>query len=76
MNAEEYWASEISDADIDAIADAGDFHLEENGFFFMPSQAEMRTLAEEGERPLQRRLDSPDGRRVLRQLKREIIKPK
>ena len=50
MNAEEYWASEISDADIDAIADAGDFHLEENGFFFMPSQAEMRTLAEEGER--------------------------
>ena len=50
MNAEEYWASEISDADIDAIADASDFHLEENGFFFMPSQAEMRTLAEEGER--------------------------
>jgi hypothetical protein len=50
MNAEEYWALEISDADIDAIADAGDFHLEENGFWSIPTQAEMRALADEGEK--------------------------
>src|SRR6516162_6622152 len=72
MNAEEYWASEISDADIDAIANAGDFHLEENGFFFMPSQAEMRTLA--GGNPALLRVEA-DGTNVLK-VPLLIVEPK
>jgi hypothetical protein len=52
MNESEYYASEFSDADLDALADAGEFYLNESGFFLMPTQKEMRELAEMGERLL------------------------
>jgi hypothetical protein len=48
MNESEYYANEMADAELDAIADAGDFYLEESGFFFMPTQEEMQAMAEEG----------------------------
>ena len=31
------------------MADAGEFYLDESGFFFMPSQKEMQELAQMGE---------------------------
>jgi hypothetical protein len=52
MNESEYYASEFSDADLDALADAGEFYLNESGFFLMPTQKEMQELAEMGERLL------------------------
>jgi hypothetical protein len=52
MNESEYYASEFSDADLDALADAGEFYLDESGFFLMPTQKEMQELAEMGERLL------------------------
>ena len=52
MNESEYYASEFGDADLDALADAGEFYLDESGFFLMPTQKEMQELAEMGERLL------------------------
>jgi hypothetical protein len=49
MSESQYYATEVSDADLDAIADAGDFHLEESGFFYLPSQHEIEQLMREGE---------------------------
>jgi hypothetical protein len=49
MNESEYYAGEFADADLDALADAGELYLEESGFFLMPTQEEMRELAEAGE---------------------------
>jgi hypothetical protein len=49
MNESEYYAGEFTDADLDALADAGDFYLDESGFFLMPTQGEMQKLAEIGE---------------------------
>ncbi len=48
MNEAEYYASEFTDAKIDALADAGEFYLEEWGFSKMPTQEEMKILAIEG----------------------------
>jgi hypothetical protein len=48
MNESEYYASEMADAELDAIADAGEFYLEEAGFFLMPTQEDMQAMAEEG----------------------------
>jgi hypothetical protein len=45
----EYYAGEITNADLDALADAGDFYLEESGFYGMPSSDELQKLAEMGE---------------------------
>jgi len=45
MNEEEYYATELTDAEIDALADAGEFYLDESGFFLMPTQKEMQKLA-------------------------------
>ena len=36
----EYYASEFTDAQIDTMADAGDFYLEESGFCLMPTKVE------------------------------------
>jgi len=44
----DYYATEFSDADLDVIADTGDFYLEESGFFYLPSQEEMEQLTREG----------------------------
>jgi hypothetical protein len=45
----DYYATEFSDADLDAIGDAGDFYLEESGFFYLPSQEKIEQLTREGE---------------------------
>jgi hypothetical protein len=49
MNEEEYYATELTDAEIDAQADAGEFYLDESGFFLMPTQKEIQQLARMGE---------------------------
>jgi hypothetical protein len=49
MTESEYYAGEFADADLDALADAGELYLNESGFFSMPTQKEMRELAEMGE---------------------------
>jgi hypothetical protein len=45
MNEQEakYYASEFTDAQIDTMADAGDFYLKESGFYLMPTKAEIET---------------------------------
>ena len=40
MNESEYCADEFTDADLNALADAGEFYLGESGFFLMPTQKE------------------------------------
>ena len=50
MNEGEYYASEITDAEIDAQADSGEFHLEESGFYFMPTNQDIELMMIEGER--------------------------
>ena len=49
MNETDYYASEFTDFEIDALADAGEFYLEESGFFMMPTQEELKSLAIEGD---------------------------
>jgi len=49
MNESEYYASEFADADLNALADAGEVYLNESGFFLMPTQEEMQKLSEMGE---------------------------
>jgi hypothetical protein len=52
MNESQYYASEFTDTELDAFADAGGFYLEESGFFLMSTLAEMQSLAAEGLRLL------------------------
>ena len=49
MNEKEYYATEITDAEIDAQADTGEF-LDESGFYFLPTCEDIRLLRVEGER--------------------------
>jgi hypothetical protein len=49
MNESEYYAGEFADADLNALADAGEVYLDESSFFLMPTQWEMQKLAEMGE---------------------------
>ena len=49
MTEQEYWASEMRDSDLDAVADTGEYFLEESGFSMMPTHAEMQQMAQEGE---------------------------
>jgi hypothetical protein len=48
MSELEYYADEITDADLDGQADAGEYCLEQSGFFLMPTHGEMQKLAETG----------------------------
>ena len=48
MNESEYYAGEFTDPDLNALADSGEFHLDESGFFLMPTQKEIRELAQMG----------------------------
>jgi hypothetical protein len=48
MSESDCYAGEFTDREIDAVADAGDFYLDESGFFLMPTQEEMRKLVDEG----------------------------
>jgi len=47
MSELEYYAGEFTDSDLDALAEAGDYYLDEPGFFLVPTQDEMRVLARE-----------------------------
>lgn len=49
MNESEYYAGELSDDKLDALAEAGEFYLDESGFYLMPTQEEMQKLARMGE---------------------------
>ena len=49
MNESEYYAGVLADADLNALADAGEVYLNESGFFLMPTQEEMQKLSEMGE---------------------------
>ena len=49
MNESEYYAGEFSDDTLDALAEAGEFYLDESGFYEMPTQEEMQKLARMGE---------------------------
>jgi hypothetical protein len=48
MNESEYYAGEFNDSYLNALADTGEFCLDESGFFFMPTQKDMQQLAEMG----------------------------
>ena len=48
MSSEEYYASEFSDDYLDAQADAGDYFLDESGFYFGLNSAEVSELVQEG----------------------------
>ena len=48
MNESEYYAGEISDAELNAIADAGEFYLKECGYNCMPSKEQIRQILYEG----------------------------
>jgi hypothetical protein len=49
MSSEEYYAAEFSDEYLDAQADAGDYFLDESGFYFRLNSAEVSELVREGE---------------------------
>jgi hypothetical protein len=49
MSSEEYYASEFSDDYLDGQADAGDYFLDESGFYFRLNSAEVSELVQEGE---------------------------
>ena len=49
MNESEYFAGEFSNDTLDALAEAGEFYLDESGFYAMPTQEEMQKLARMGE---------------------------
>ena len=51
MNESEYYASEITDAELDRLADSAEFYLEESGFFMMPTQEEIQKMADMGDTP-------------------------
>jgi hypothetical protein len=50
MDEGEYYATEITDAEIDAQADSGELYLGKSGFYFMPTRAEIQLIMIEGER--------------------------
>jgi hypothetical protein len=49
MSSEEYYASEFSDDYLDAQANAGNYFLDESGFYFRLNSAEVSELVREGE---------------------------
>jgi len=49
MSESEYYATEFADADLDALADGGEYYLEESGFYKMPTQEEIKAMRQAGE---------------------------
>ena len=49
MKQSEAYSSEFTDGDLDALADAGEYYLEESGFYEMPSQEEIKAMRQVGE---------------------------
>jgi hypothetical protein len=43
MNEFQYYSGEFTDADLDVLADAGEFYLHESGFFLIPTQKECKS---------------------------------
>jgi hypothetical protein len=52
MNESEYYAGEFSDDTLNALAEAGEFYLDESGFYEMPTQEELWKLEKMGESQL------------------------
>ena len=52
MAESEYWAREITDAQLAAQADAGLYYLDQDGFFECLTDAEIDRVAYQGERHL------------------------
>jgi len=50
MTEDEYLAGELTNKEIDKLADAGDYRLEKQRFQHWPSQYDLQKAAEEGER--------------------------
>jgi len=49
MKQSEYYTSEFTDADLNALADAGEYYLEDSGFYEMPTQEEIKEMMQVGE---------------------------
>jgi len=52
MKEEEYPGGEFTDAELNALADAGEFYLDEDGFEYQLSDAQLDRLADHGQRLL------------------------
>ena len=52
MNESEYYADEFADAELHAMADAGELHLDKDGFVIQLSDAQLDRLADHGQRLL------------------------
>jgi len=52
MTEDEYLTGEITNKEIDKLANAGDYRLEEQRFKYWPSQYDLQKAAEDGERLL------------------------
>jgi hypothetical protein len=49
MSESEYYATEFAEADLHALADGGEYYLEESGFYKMPTQEEIKAMRQAGE---------------------------
>ena len=49
MSESEYYTSEFTDADLDALADAGEYYLKDSGFYEMPTQEEIKEMRQVAE---------------------------
>jgi hypothetical protein len=49
MSESEYYAAEISDNDLHALADAAQLYLEESGYYLRPTQAECQQSMKNGQ---------------------------
>ena len=49
MKQYESYRSEFTDADLDGLAHAGEYYLEESGFYEMPTQEEIKEMRQVGE---------------------------
>ena len=56
MNDAQYYASEFTDAELDALADAGEFYLEESGFFHDTDSGRVEEFSNGGQHSTIRRL--------------------
>jgi hypothetical protein len=56
MKESEYYAGEFNDSDLNALADTGEFYLDESAFFFYANSKGDATAGRDGQRSLGRRL--------------------
>ncbi len=65
MNESEFYATEMTDAELDVQADAGEFYLDEQGFYLLPSPAEIQTMVQEGQQMLNDALSRQMNQEIL-----------